>query len=82
MHKHHSALGLATALVKTTSGLDIAKRRPVQPVTLVRPHAATRAARLLFVAKHIERIGDYVKDICELNVYLREAVFIKHSAVH
>jgi phosphate transport system protein len=37
------------------------------------------AARLLFVAKHIERIGDYVKDICELNVYLREAVFIKHS---
>ena len=26
-------------------------------------------------AKHIERIGDYVKDICELNFYLREAVF-------
>ena len=33
MHKHHSALGLAAAL------------RPVQPVTLVRPHAAQRAAR-------------------------------------
>ena len=33
MHKHHSALGVATAL------------RPVQPVTLVRPHAAKRAAR-------------------------------------
>ena len=33
MHKHHSALGLATAL------------RPVQPVTLIRPHAAHRAAR-------------------------------------
>lgn len=43
------------------------------------PDSATGAARLLFVAKHIERIGDYVKDICELNVYLREAVFIKHS---
>jgi phosphate transport system protein len=43
------------------------------------PESATGAARLLFVAKHIERIGDYVKDICELNVYLREAVFIKHS---
>jgi phosphate transport system protein len=41
--------------------------------------ASDLAARLLFVAKHIERIGDYVKDICELNVYLREAVFIKHS---
>ncbi|MFZ1701547.1 MAG: phosphate signaling complex protein PhoU [Pyrinomonadaceae bacterium] len=44
------------------------------------PAAANGAARLLFVAKHIERIGDYVKDICELNVYLTEAVFIKHGA--
>ena len=43
------------------------------------PQATTSAAHLLFVAKHLERIGDYVKDICELNVYLREAAFIKHS---
>lgn len=43
------------------------------------PTKTTSAAHLLFVAKHLERIGDYVKDICELNVYLREAVFIKHS---
>ncbi len=49
--------------------------------TMVRnPSAANGAARLLFVAKHIERIGDYVKDICELNVYLTEAVFIKHGS--
>ena len=33
MHKHHSALGLASSL------------KPVQPVTLIRPHAAQRAAR-------------------------------------
>ena len=39
----------------------------------------TRAARLLFVAKHIERIADYVTDICELTVYMTEAEFIKHS---
>jgi ornithine decarboxylase len=38
LHSHHSALGLATAL------------RPVQPVTLLRPHAARRAARF-FVEK-------------------------------
>jgi phosphate transport system protein len=44
------------------------------------PGSANGAARLLFVAKHIERIGDYVKDICELNVYLTEAVFIKHGS--
>jgi phosphate transport system protein len=43
------------------------------------PTLTTTAAHLLFVAKHLERIGDYVKDICELNVYLREAAFIKHS---
>ena len=43
------------------------------------PAATTGSAHLLFVAKHLERIGDYVKDICELNVYLREAAFIKHS---
>jgi phosphate transport system protein len=44
-----------------------------------KPALSGGAARLLFVAKNLERIGDYVKDICELNVYLREAVFIKHA---
>jgi ornithine decarboxylase len=38
LHKHHSALGLASLL------------RPVQPVTLIRPHAAKRAARF-FIEK-------------------------------
>ena len=38
-----------------------------------------RAARLLFVAKHIERIADYVTDICELTVYMARAEVIKHS---
>ena len=37
------------------------------------PATATRDARLLFVAKHLERIGDYVTDICELTVYMAEA---------
>lgn len=43
------------------------------------PSTATRDARMLFVAKHIERIGDYVTDICELTVYMAEAAIIKHS---
>jgi len=42
------------------------------------PVTATRDARLLFVAKHLERIGDYVTDICELTVYMAEAAIIKH----
>ncbi|MEI9852539.1 MAG: type III PLP-dependent enzyme [Sphingomonas sp.] len=50
MHKHHSALGLATAHSNAARGTDIAKLAPVQPVTLIRPHAASRAARF-FVEK-------------------------------
>lgn len=43
------------------------------------PAATPRAARLLFVAKHLERVADYVTDVCELTVYMTEAAFIKHS---
>ncbi|SMF60583.1 type III PLP-dependent enzyme [Allosphingosinicella indica] len=50
MHKHHSALGLATASTGNVTVAEIAERRPVQPVTLLRPHAARRAARF-FVEK-------------------------------
>lgn len=49
MHKHHSALGLADSPFDSVRGIALAKR-PVQPVTLVRPHAAARAARY-FVEK-------------------------------
>ncbi len=52
MHQHHSALGLAplsTAVSPDTrrvgSAFDIATQRPASPVTLIRPHAAARAAR-------------------------------------
>lgn len=43
------------------------------------PTTTTSAAQFLFVAKHLERIGDYVKDVCELTVYLADASIIKHS---
>ena len=50
MHKHHSALGLATTHSAPFAGVEIANRAPVEPVTLLRPHAAARAARF-FVEK-------------------------------
>ena len=50
MHKHHRALGLAATQDGIRNGADIAKLKPVQPVTLLRPHAARRAARF-FVEK-------------------------------
>jgi ornithine decarboxylase len=45
LHTHHSALGLAIAPNGSPCGTEIAKEGPVQPVTLLRPHAAQRAAR-------------------------------------
>jgi len=45
LHKHHSALGLAKAPHGNSDVAAIAMQRPVQPVTLLRPHAAARAAR-------------------------------------
>jgi ornithine decarboxylase len=50
LHNHHRALGLATAPDGFASGAEIAMQKPVQPVTLLRPHAARRAARF-FVEK-------------------------------
>jgi len=49
LHKHPRALGLAKA-PDGGSAAAIALGRPVQPVTLLRPHAAARAARF-FVEK-------------------------------
>ncbi len=52
MHQHHRALGLAplSTAGSSVTGIDIARQGPVQPVTLVRPHAAARAAQF-FVEK-------------------------------
>jgi phosphate transport system protein len=41
--------------------------------------AVGRATELLFVVKHLERIADYVTNICEQVVYLVEGHVIKHS---
>ena len=57
MHKHHRSLGLASAPSgshdaaviampsRSACGADVATLRPVEPVALLRPHAARRAAR-------------------------------------
>jgi len=50
LHKHHRALGLAYSPSGSCGAADIAMLRPVEPVTLLRPHAAARAARY-FVEK-------------------------------
>ncbi|MBA3633212.1 MAG: phosphate signaling complex protein PhoU [Acidobacteria bacterium] len=73
---------LSREIIKQDQKIDASYKRVFNElieIMIDNPSTTASAAQLLFVAKHIERIGDYVKDICELNVYLREAAFIKHS---
>ena len=73
---------LSREVIKRDKEIDSSYKRvfnELLEMMIDNPQSTTGAAHLLFVAKHLERIGDYVKDICELNVYLTEAAFIKHS---
>ena len=72
----------ARSLIKRDDEIDVLYDRLFRDLIRLMtsdPTTTTRAARLLFVAKHLERIGDYVTDICELTVYMTEAEVIRHS---
>ncbi|MDH4235991.1 MAG: phosphate signaling complex protein PhoU [Nitrospira sp.] len=43
------------------------------------PHTITRAIRLSFIAKYIERVADHATNIAELVVYLVEGKIIRHT---
>jgi phosphate transport system protein len=43
------------------------------------PTTITRCVELLFVIKHLERIADYVTNICEQTVYMARGQVIKHK---
>jgi phosphate transport system protein len=45
------------------------------------PTTITRAVRISFVAKYIERIGDHSTNIAEMVVYLVEGKIIRHTKV-
>lgn len=74
--------GLARRIIALDKQIDSIYQKVVRELMdymRTEPTTSTRVIQLLFVAKHIERIGDYVKDICELTVYMIEAEFIKHK---
>jgi phosphate transport system protein len=74
--------GMSRQIIEQDKIIDDAYRRvfgDLIGMIINDPTTTASAAQLLFVAKHLERIGDYVKDMCELTVYLTEAEFIKHS---
>lgn len=43
------------------------------------PSCVVRAVEILFIIKHLERIADYVTNICEQVVYIVEGRVIKHT---
>jgi phosphate transport system protein len=43
------------------------------------PHTITRAVRITFVAKYLERLADHATNIAELVVYLVEGKIIRHT---
>ena len=44
------------------------------------PHTISRAIRLSFIAKYLERVADHATNIAELVVYLVEGKIIRHTA--
>ncbi len=72
----------ARDLIAKDAEIDLIYERLFQEMIKTMSADASKSSRiteLIFVTKNLERIGDYVKDICELTVYMKEAVFIKHS---
>jgi phosphate transport system protein len=45
------------------------------------PHTITRAIRITFVAKYIERIADHATNVAEMVVYLVEGKIIRHTTI-
>ena len=73
--------GLARRVIAQDKEIDSIYQKIVRELMdfmRTEPATSIRVMQLLFVAKHIERIGDYVKDVCELTVYMAEAQLIKH----
>ncbi len=48
-------------------------------VMMKNPATVPRGAEWLFVLKHLERIADYVTNICEQIVYMARGQVIKHT---
>ncbi|MDP3296883.1 MAG: phosphate signaling complex protein PhoU [Thermodesulfovibrionia bacterium] len=45
------------------------------------PHTVSRATRITYVSKYIERIGDHATNIAEMVVYLVEGKIIRHMTI-
>jgi phosphate transport system protein len=71
----------AWAVIKRDDEVDALYRKifaELQQRMMDDPVTVPRAIQIIFVAKHLERIADYVTNICELVVYMKRGAVIKH----
>jgi phosphate transport system protein len=71
----------AWGVIKRDDEVDALYRKifsELQEGMMADPATVPRSVQLIFVAKHLERIADYVTNICELVVYMKRGAVIKH----
>ena len=71
----------AWEVIRRDDEVDVLHRAVTKALTdcmMADPSSVPRAVELMFVSKHLERIADYVTNICELVVYMKRGAVIKH----
>ena len=72
----------AWEVIRRDDEVDTLHRRVMKELTECMrsdPANVPRAIELMFVSKHLERIADYVTNICELVIYIKRGAVIKHT---
>lgn len=68
-------------VIRRDDEVDALHRKVMKDLTVCMmddPSSVPRAVELMFVSKHLERIADYVTNLCELVVYIKRGNVIKH----
>ena len=68
-------------VIRRDDEVDALHRKMMKDLTacmMEDPSSVPRAVELMFVSKHLERIADYVTNLCELVVYIKRGNVIKH----
>ena len=68
-------------VIRRADEVDARHRKVMKDLTTCMmddPSSVPRAVELMFVSKHLERIADYVTNLCELVVYIKRGNVIKH----
>lgn len=75
---------LARAVVRSDASVDELTGRIFRDAlsSMIRePQTITRAIRITFIAKYIERIADHATNVAEMVVYMVEGKMIRHLAI-